>query len=186
MSMQLYKPNSNNKGHAVGMSFNSKEQKLYVQFIKQTSWDANSKKGTFKGGRTFNISLGAAELGAVLNVIEQRTTEKLFHSSEKGDTSITIKPFLGKNDVENGFSISANPRGGDEEISFGFWFNNSESRLLKEYLLFVLYHFFSADYSEDKQRRAEAFKKKAAEKTGEPAAEPEPEPEAEPDGDPFA
>lgn len=160
--LNFYKPNANKTGHAIGLSFNSKEGKLHAQFVKQTSWDGNAHRGGFKGGDKFNLTFNATEIGAFLNCIERKISEKLFHQSAKGNTSIEVKPFnkkLAEDKTEpNGFTISVNPRaneGEDKPKTYGFWFDKKEERLLKEYLQFVLEHFFSAAYSADKKRRAE-------------------------------
>jgi hypothetical protein len=155
--MQFYKPNAKNTGSAVGFNFNSKEGALHAQFVKQTG------PKSFKGGKRFNVKFNATEIGVFLNCIERGRAEKLFHQSEKGNTSIEIKEYL-SNDVKNGFTISVNPRaneGEEKPQQFGFWFNAAEARTLKEYLQFVLGHFFAAEYSADKQRRAEYAKKNA-------------------------
>ncbi len=155
--MKFYKPNAKSTGHAIGLEFNSKEGALFAQFVKQTDWNADTKKGSFQGGAKFNIKLNATEIGAFLNCIERGRGEKLFHQSEKGNTSIELKQYV-SNDIKNGFTVSVNPRaneGEEKPQTFGFWFNESESRTLKEYLQFVLYHFFTAEYSADKQRRQE-------------------------------
>lgn len=152
--MQFYKPNGSNTGNAVGFNFNSKEGALHAQFVKQTG------PKSFKGGKKFNLKFNATEIGAFLNCIERGRGEKLFHQSEKGSTSIELKEYA-KSDTKNGFTISVNPRaneGEEKPQSYGFWFDAKEARTLKEYLQFVLDHFFSAEYSEDKKRRAEYLK----------------------------
>ena len=47
-NIQFYKPNSFNKGVAVSLSFNPQDSGIYVSFIKQFSWDAQRKIGSFK------------------------------------------------------------------------------------------------------------------------------------------
>ena len=163
--MNLYKPNANGTGHAIGLQFNSKDGALFAQFIKQTGWDANTKKGVFKNGKKFNLKFNASEIGVILNCIERGKAAKLFHQSEKGNTSIELKEYTSKKDGQrDGFTISVNPRDteGEKGELFGFWFNAGEARLLKEYLQFALQHFFSAEYSAEKKRREEYYKKAEA------------------------
>ena len=182
--VNLYKPNAKNSGHAIGLNFNSKEGRLFVQLIKQVGWDDSTKTGTFKGGKFFNVTFNAHEIGAALNCIESSIATKLFHKTDKGSTSIEWAPFVRAlpsdrttgvqpppprailHEKRDGITLSVNPRATEankEPVKFGFWFNESEARLLKEYLRFVLSHFFTAEYSADKQRREEAFAKKKAE-----------------------
>ena len=189
--MQFYKPNSKKTGHAIDLSFNSKEQALWIQFIKQTSWDDALKRGAFKGGAKFNIKLNAREIGVILNSIERGRTDKLFHKAEKGNTSIEVKPYV-SNEVTNGITISVNPRaneGEEKPQTFGFWFDAAEARVLKGYLDNVLAHFFDADYSEQKKLRAEYAKKR--EENGSAPVKKDTEtveeaPKKADDSDPFA
>lgn len=155
--MKFFKPNPKVTGHAVGFQFNSKDSALYAQFVRQSGWNQETKKGSFKEGEKFNTKLNETEIGAILNCIERRLPTKLFHQTEKGSTSIEIKTYA-KDNVNNGFTLTVQPKG-DDKKSFGFWFNEAEARVLKEYLQFVLFHFFSAEYSAEKQRRNESFKK---------------------------
>lgn len=163
--MQLFKPNAKGQGHAVGISFNSKDGKIFFKFIKQTGWDEKTKRGKFQGGQMFNITFNATEVGGILNCIERGSTDKLFHSSGKGDTSIEWAPLVNKaTNVKNGVTVSVNPRGqevkeGEKPLQFGFWFNNAEARLLKEYLQFALDHIFTAEYSAEKKKFQEAQSK---------------------------
>jgi hypothetical protein len=155
--VQLYKPNAKGTGHAVGINIgNSKAAKLHFQFVKQTGWNSESKTGTFKGGDKFNISLGIDEVGALLNTIERGRGEKLFHSSEKGDTQIEFRVYQpDENKAADGITISVNPRakeGEDAPLKYGFWFDAGQARALRSYLEFALEKFFSAEYSADKQR----------------------------------
>ncbi len=194
--MQFFKPNSKKTGHACDLSFNSKEQALWIQFIKQTSWDDSLKRGAFKGGAKFNIKLNAMEIGAILNCVERARGERLFHKAEKGSTSIELKEFIGKDQKtgepkKDGITISVNPRaneGEEKPQTFGFWFNAAEARVLKGYLDNVLSHFFDADYSEQKKMRAEYAKKREEQGGASPAKKDavEEAPKQADDSDPFA
>ncbi len=190
--ISFYKPNSTQKGHALGLSFNSKEGKLFLQFIKQTSWDATKKRGGFKDGAKFNITLNATEIGALLNCAERSIPGKLFHASEKGNTSIDYGPYAkkvaeGEKAARDGMTISVNPRanaGEEKPQQFGFWWNEAETRLFKEYLTFVLDHFFSADYSAEKKKKDEYFKNK--ENQAQASPESQDPAQATEEVDPFA
>ena len=47
--LQFYKPNSKSTGSACSFSYNKKDKALWVNFIKQASWNDKTKSGTFKG-----------------------------------------------------------------------------------------------------------------------------------------
>ena len=45
--IQFYKPNAKNTGSACSFSYNKKEKALWVNFIRQASWNPETKNGTF-------------------------------------------------------------------------------------------------------------------------------------------
>jgi hypothetical protein len=47
--LQFYKPNPRNTGSACSFSYNKNDKALWVNFIKQSSWNGQTKSGTFKG-----------------------------------------------------------------------------------------------------------------------------------------
>lgn len=166
--MKLYKPNPSKTGNAVGFRFNSKDGALYAEFVKQSGWDAAAHRGTFNEGAKISIKFNAVEIGAMLNCIERGKASKLFHKAAKGATTIHFEVYPApKPDApvkpRDGFTISVLPNGQEQgaAIRYGFWFNENESRALKEYLQFVLEHFFAAEYSADKQQRAAYLKSKS-------------------------
>ena len=46
--LQFYKPNAKNTGSACSFSYNKNDKALWVNFIKQSSWNGQTKSGTFK------------------------------------------------------------------------------------------------------------------------------------------
>lgn len=200
-----YKPNSSNKGHGLGLQFNSKEQVLFLNLIKQNGFNANGK-GKFNGGKQVTVALGAHEIGGILAVIDslkapiystdkaslkpKRREQAYHHESEKQSLKITFSAYLDKDISEvKGLSISVlqTVKESGEKNSYSFWAGVDESYLIEEYLKFVLGHFFSADYAEDKKKRAENFKEGAPKK--EKAAETkkqEPKTQESDEENPFA
>lgn len=194
MSFQLFKPNNSNKGHGLGLQFNSKEEVLFLNVIKQNGFNANNK-GKFLGGKQVTVALGAHEIGGILAVIDglkspiyasdkatlkpKRRKQEYHHESEKQSLKISFSAYEDKDSGEvKGLSISVlqTLKADSEKNSYSFWAGLDESYLIKEYLKFVLGHFFSADYAEDKKKRAENFKEGAPkkDKAAEPAKAPEP------------
>lgn len=178
----LYKPNSANKGHGLGFQFNSKEEVLFLNLIKQNGFNANGK-GKFNGGKQVTVALGAHEIGGILAVIDslkypiyatdkatlkpKRREQSYHHESEKQSLKITFSGYLDKDTSEvKGLSISVlqTVKSSGEKNNYSFWAGVDESSLIEEYLRFVLEHFFSADYAEDKKKRAENFKEGAPKK----------------------
>lgn len=186
-----YKPNSANKGHGLGLQFNSKEQVLFLNLIKQNGFNTNGK-GKFNGGKQVTVALGAHEIGGILAVIDglkspiyasdkatlkpKRRKQEYHHESEKQSLKITFSAYEDKDSGEvKGLSISVSQtlKQSKEQTGYSFWAGLDESYLIEEYLKFVLGHFFAADYAEDKKKRAESLKNGPAPKAGAPAPKQE-------------
>lgn len=204
--MQLYKPNKNNKGHAIGLEFNSKDQNLFLSVIKQNGFNPNGK-GKFNGGKQVKVALGAHEIGGILSVINDlkqpalktdkatlipvRREQSYHHESEKQSCKIKFAPYIAQDGFTVvGLSISVNQtdKKTTENTSYSFWAAPDEFTLVEEYLKFTLDHFFSADYSAKKKARDEKFKNGGYSNN---APTPAPEAETQPEVigeeiDPFA
>jgi hypothetical protein len=171
MPLQFYKPTPRSSGCAAGFSFNSKDEAIYVEFIKQVGWDDKAKRGTFKGGAQGNVKFSLTEAAGLLKTLEKGTEFTAFHKTPNSSktTRINFGLYYGnkeaKTDVK-GYSLSVvkadseNSETGGDKFLIGFTFN--EGRLLIEYLKYALTHCFDAIYSEDKKRRAAAMEKKPA------------------------
>jgi hypothetical protein len=193
MGLQFYKPNSRNAGVALGITFNSKDAAVYLEFIKQNGWNNETKNGVFKGGEKGNVKLSLPEVGGFIDTIETVLSPILHTVVEEGKKPTVIKPqsrnFSGYHTVNNnstkiaflpytdkgtgelkGLSLSVKKTTTGEnpvDLSFLIGFTFAEAVLLREYLKFALEHVFSAIYSADK-KQAEDYKKKkdAAAKEG--------------------
>lgn len=184
----LYKPNSSGKGHGLGFQFNSKEEVLFLNVVKQNGFNANGK-GKFNGGKQVTVALGKHEIGGILSVIDslkvplystekatlkpKRREQSYHHESAKQSLKITFSAYEDKVTGEvKGLSISVlqTVKEGAEKNSYSFWAGVDESYLIEEYLKFVLEHFFAADYAEDKKKRAESIKNGPAPKVDKVAA----------------
>ena len=184
----LYKPNSSGKGHGLGFQFNSKEEVLFLNVVKQNGFNANGK-GKFNGGKQVTVALGKHEIGGILSVIDslkaplystdkatlkpKRREQSYHHESAKQSLKITFSAYEDKVTGEvKGLSISVlqTVKESSEKNNYSFWAGVDESYLIEEYLKFVLGHFFAADYAEDKKKRAEAAKNGPAPKVDKAAA----------------
>lgn len=199
MGLKFYKPNPRSTGCAAGVSFNSKDEAVYIEFIKQVSWDDRLKRGVFKGGKQGNVKFSLTEVGGLLKTLEKGTEYSGYHHvpDSTKSTRINFGLYYGNREAKTdckGFSLSVvrtdseNSETGEEKFLIGLTFN--EGRLLIEYLKYALTHCFDAMYSEDKKRRAAAMDKKAGEKPATKASET-PEKTSEPQAafsetDPFA
>jgi hypothetical protein len=164
--LQIYKPNKNNTGSASSWSFNSKQESVFAQLIKQTSWIAEKHIGSFKGGAKMTVQFNLTEIGALLDVLNRQVEYGTFHRNGETSTSIKFYPYKRKDsDVIVGYGLSL--KRGELSMAIGFTF--AEAEVLKEFLKFALEHIFSAKYAESKKIAKEAQEKREqAEKPAEP------------------
>lgn len=154
--MQLYKPNSKKTGSACSWSFNSSHKKtledgrtvgglysVYTQLIKQTSWNDQTKRGSFKGGDKINLKFSVWEVGEMINTFKNYGECKFFHKSEDTSSQISIKYAEDRNQ----FALSVSQ--GDKKfflpISIG------ESNAIIIWLENALIHIFDGQHSEQKK-----------------------------------
>ncbi len=161
MGLQFYKANAAAKGSATSLSFNSKDRALYISIIKQTSWNPTNRTGTFKGGQQCNVKFSLSEVGEFIAALKNNSEFKAFHSSASGTTQISFAPYIDKQEIQKGFGLKVYSTKGTEKTNFIIGFTFGEMEALSEYFKFVLNHFFSAIYSEDKKKALD--KKKNAE-----------------------
>lgn len=172
--MQIYKANKSNRGCAMSLSFNSKEGCLFIQLIKQVSYNEERHIGSFSGGEKITIKSSVTEIGAFLDVFNRNVEYSTVHAGQNGDTTqIWLAPYLtgdGEQKVQKGFGlrISRKSQNG-EEAKFLMPINFSEAASIKVYLDFALRHIFSAEYAEEKR----AFKEKLDKKTEQVVSPPE-------------
>lgn len=183
MPLQFYKPTPSNTGFASAISFNSKENCIYIQFIKQVSYDAQRRIGSFKGGKRNNFKFSLNEVGAMIYAIENTTKCSFFHSSKDATSAINFGPYALKDTQEiKGFSLMITKTIGEEKDICKIGFTFGEVTLLREYLKFCLDHCFSAIYSSDKKKYDDYKKNEASNKKAPKTPEAE---EAADEGDPW-
>jgi hypothetical protein len=207
--LQFYKPNRGNTGAACSFSFNSKEQCLFVEFVKQTGWNESERTGSFKGGEKANAKFSLTEIGGLLLTCEKLIEFSTFHKSAKNNSQIHFAPFYEKTEGDQrgklrglGLRITrTNLEDSSDKQTFSIGLAPSEFTVLREFLKFSLDHIFSALYAEDKKRRQEFFDRKQKEEDEQAAAPakkasggskksappaPEQEEQIEIEDDPFA
>ena len=101
MIVQYYKPNSKNTGCAfsfdIGANRKNQEPCVYVRAIKQYSWDASKRTGSFSANaknpeKSISIKLNEIEIGGFIHAIEKYKDFSAFHSYEDNKTSISFFP----------------------------------------------------------------------------------------------
>lgn len=137
-NIQFYKPNASNKGVAVSVSFNPADSGIYVSFIKQFSWDAAKRIGSFKGNKDNpkakkNIKFNDIEVAGIIRAIEKEEKWSTFHKfNNDSGVSISFAPYI-KDNVMAGFGLRVS-ESKDKENIFSVGFTNDESIKLREWL----------------------------------------------------
>jgi hypothetical protein len=137
-NIQFYKPNASNKGVAVSISFNPADSGIYVSFIKQFSWDAAKRIGSFKGNKDNprakkNIKFNDIEVAGIIRAIEKEEKWSTFHKfNNDSGVSISFAPYI-KDNVMAGFGLRVS-ESKDKENIFSVGFTNDESIKLREWL----------------------------------------------------
>ena len=150
-NIQFYKPNAFNKGVAVSVSFNPADSGIYVSFIKQFSWDAAKRIGSFKGNKDNpkakkNIKFNDIEVAGIIRAIEKEEKWSTFHKfNNDSGVSISFAPYI-KDNVMAGFGLRVS-ESKDKENIFSVGFTNDESIKLREWLKLSLEESFKVTTS---------------------------------------
>jgi len=148
--IQFYKPNPKNNGHACSF-YMSQDGSYWMTLIKQESWDAKKKIGSFqknKGNpqKTVNVKFNPTEIAGFIDSIESNRVSSGYHGSNQ-IVRFKFSPY-NKGDEQVGFSLSVTKESKEdstEKTSFLLGFYFSEARLLKEHLTYLLHKKFSED-----------------------------------------
>ena len=157
-NIQFYKPNSFNKGIAVSVSFNPSDSGIYVSFIKQFSWNAQKKTGSFKENKDNpkakkNIKFNDIEISGIIRSIEKEEKWSTFHKfNNDSGVSISFAPYI-KENVMSGFGLRVSDSK-DKENVFSVGFTNDESVKLREWLKLALEEGFKIQTQENKSEQS--------------------------------
>lgn len=67
--LPFYHPRPDNKGYAASFSYNTSEDKLYLNILKQSSWDTATNRGTFSGENKTVIKFSSNEAAQLAFII---------------------------------------------------------------------------------------------------------------------
>jgi len=144
--IQFYKPNPSVRGSACSF-WMTDDKALMSSFIKQDSWDAARKRGSFSKNKDNPkakalIKYSQVEAGGLIDAIERNTTWSAYHSSKNQIIKVNFGPYMDKKTGEQkGFSYAVNKEGKEDstdKISFIIGLTFPEARLLKEFLCDLL------------------------------------------------
>jgi hypothetical protein len=170
MNLQFYKGNAKVTGTAC--SFQTKDTSLFVNFIKQHSWNEAKKLGSFRENaknpeKTTVLKFNAVEAAGIVDAINRNAEYKFYHTAPNSNAMGKFCPYLRDNN-QIGFSFNASKeQKGDSvnKVSFLIGFTFAEAVLVKEFLLeFIKNSFYSQDKaaSAPKETQEEEAPKKPA------------------------
>lgn len=144
--IQIYKPNPSNTGCAFSFSLGQNKQGepcVYLNGVKQASWNPQTKKGSFSENakdpeKSVALKFNEFELGGFIQAIENYSEYKTFHTFEQNQTSISFKPYA-KKDGSKAFSFGITR---NSTLKFGVGIELSEAVVLREFLKFCLQEIF--------------------------------------------
>jgi len=122
-----------------------------VSFIKQFSWDAAKRIGSFKGNKDNpkakkNIKFNDIEVAGIIRAIEKEEKWSTFHKfNNDSGVSISFAPYI-KDNVMAGFGLRVS-ESKDKENIFSVGFTNDESIKLREWLKLSLEESFKVTTS---------------------------------------
>ena len=150
--IQFYKPNAKMTGSACQFYLNYTDGSFFSTLIKQASWDANKKTGSFQANRkdpnkNVIIKLSALEVAGILDAIERDVEYKGYHSSSQQVVQFSFSPYI-RDGEQKGYSYSVSKQGKEDstqKASFliGFYFH--EAKLLKRHLEYLLDNHFKIE-----------------------------------------
>ena len=139
MIVQYYKPNSKNTGCAfsfyIGPNQKNQEPCVFVRAIKQFSWNADSRTGSFSENsrnpdNSISLKLNEIEVGGLMNSIVNYCDFSAFHSFQDNKTAISFKPYT-KKDGTKAFSFGVTRNSANK---FGIGVEMGEAYGLLEFL----------------------------------------------------
>src|SRR6476660_6403724 len=98
-------------------------QAIFLQALKQISWNAEARTGTFDSSRDgkINLKFSLGEVGAMMNICrKQRGKVSFFHKSGATTSQINFGVYPNE-DEPRGVALSINK--GDKKISIPFSFD---------------------------------------------------------------
>lgn len=147
--LQFYKPNSKNTGSACSF-YKTKDGAIMFSMIKQSSWNEQKKTGSFQGNKdnpngNVKVKLSLAEAAGFIDCVERDVETKEYHNSPNQTIQIKFSPYVDREGQKKGFSLSVSKQSKDsqDKPSFVIGLNYKESRLLKEYLSFIIQDSFA-------------------------------------------
>lgn len=143
MKVEFYKPNRSATGTACSFEYKLESGDLFLNFVKQATWDDATRKGTFhKDDKTKKGACKFTETeiaGLILAIEDADRPLDFVHKSNNGASTSMLKftPYV-KDGVDKGMSLSLLNSTAEEKKSFLMGFTHPEKRQLKAFFEEVL------------------------------------------------
>jgi len=106
--IQFYKPNAKNTGAATSFWYNPQQKAFWASIIRQASWDAKSRTGSFQKNKNIQeknvkIKLNLNEIGGILDCLENNREFSAFHNSPQAEhiTKMKFAPYVKEEETLN-------------------------------------------------------------------------------------
>ena len=150
--LQFYKPNSKNTGCGCSFKYSAKDDCIFVNMIKQASWDDQTKRGSFAGNAqnpkaSCSVKLSLTEAADIISAVRRNGEVSAFHDSAKQVTRIKFSPYVRptKDDpsktaqVGYSFSVSKESKeNAQDKTSFLIGFTFGEGVRLESFFCYAL------------------------------------------------
>lgn len=168
--LQFYKPNPKNTGCGCSFKYSAKDDCVFVNMIKQASWDDQTKRGSFAGNSqnpkmSGSVKLSLTEASDIISAMRRNSELSAFHDSAKQVTRIRFSPYMRplKDDpsktaqVGYSFSVSKESKeNAQDKTSFLIGFTFGEGVRLESFFCFAIAKSFEKASVEQDNRSAVA------------------------------
>jgi hypothetical protein len=183
--IQFYKPNPKNTGTGCSFNFSAKDDCVYINLIKQSSWDEAKKRGSFAGNAqnpkmSASVKISSTEIGDIISAMRRNAEFNGFHDSPKQVTRIKFSPYnRASKDNPNqisqvGYSLSVSKESREnaqDKTSFLIGFTFGEAIKLESYFMLSLAKIFEKAMKEQDNKSTAAPAQAAPKKEEAPKQE---------------
>lgn len=134
-------------GCILELSFNSKDQGLYLGFINQTGWNEQTKLGAFTGGKKHSIFLNMREMAMLINSLNTTEQFDIMHEYQNIKTYLFFR--YNQDNHNSGLVFKK------ENFKVKAVIDQYDRITIIEYIKHAYSRMFEAIYSLDKKARAQ-------------------------------
>lgn len=169
--IQFYKANPKVTGSACSFKLSLKDDCIYINFIKQATWNDEKKTGTFSSQSVnpkavCSMKMSSTEIGDMISAMRRNAEFNCFHDSQKQITRMKFSPYLrpSKDDPNSrsqvGYSLAVNKESKEDSqdrSSFIMGFTFGESVKLELFLELSLTKIFEKSIQDQDNKGAQGY-----------------------------